>query len=89
MPDPSRLALERALALAREQVAALEAALGDAAAADSWVPVKVAAERWGITENAALKRAKRGLGEKRLDGRWYVHSGRISDGARSLIRAVK
>jgi hypothetical protein len=34
------------------------------------VPLKTAATVWGITEDAALRRARRGHGVKRF-GRWY------------------
>ena len=36
----------------------------------SLVPLKTAAEAWGISEDAALRRARRSHGVKRF-GRWY------------------
>ncbi|WP_264047957.1 hypothetical protein [Methylobacterium flocculans] len=36
----------------------------------SLVPLKIAAEAWGISEDAALRRARRSHGVKRF-GRWY------------------
>jgi hypothetical protein len=35
------------------------------------VPLKTAAAVWGISQDAALRRARRGHGQKRF-GRWFV-----------------
>lgn len=100
MGDRSREALHRDLALARQLVANLEAELASLGgpppteASGDLVPVKVAAQAWGLTENAALKRARKGLGHKRPDGRWYftratVDAGRVQDAARQIQDAAR
>lgn len=61
---PDRDALERARVALREATLAVERY-------DPLVTVKAAAFDWGVVENTALKRARRGLGEKR-GGRWYI-----------------
>lgn len=48
----------------------LEAMLANAEP-DPLVSVKRAAEIWGVTNNAALKRMRR-IGAKGLDGCWYA-----------------
>ena len=40
------------------------------------IPLKRAAEKWRITESAALMRARRGTGVK-VAGRWYVQESSI------------
>lgn len=61
-------AADRAAAALRAVLAAEEAAQ---APAPDLVPLAHAVRAWGITKDAALKRARRGAGRK-VDGRWYV-----------------
>lgn len=62
--------LDLAIVEAEAVVARLKA-IRDRPVEDPLVPVKVAAEIWGICENAALKRMRR-IGAKGMDGRWYA-----------------
>lgn len=82
MPDPSRVALERALALAREQVVLLEAALGDASPAlyraDRLVPVKVMAKQLGRSPEAVRRLCREhGLGPE-IGGTYYLDQDRFA-----------
>ena len=81
--NPARHALERQLAraldrrrAADEEVAEIRAALNGEAPVLFTVAVKTAAEVWNVTENAALRRARKlkpaGLADKLHDGRWYI-----------------
>lgn len=75
MPDPPRLALERALADVRAAKAPLVEAearlVAMLAEPDDLIPLKLAAHEMGLDAKAARKRAQRGSGLLR-DGRWYL-----------------
>jgi hypothetical protein len=50
------------------------------------VPLKTAASAWGISEDAALRRARRGHGVKHF-GRWYVPSALVENPRKAGGRA--
>ncbi|WP_132254380.1 hypothetical protein [Methylobacterium segetis] len=52
----------------------------------NFVPLKTAAAAWGISEDAALRRARRGHGVKRF-GRWYFPDGLVESARKAGGRA--